>query len=121
MAHRPINTAELRLARRKAGLTQAQLANRIKYSRNTVSRSELGLSCDAVIEAIAREYGVTPETFYRKQPGSDGELTDVETEIVGLLREMKPDGQRAAKHVILGLWASREYQRVVSGSHPVEA
>jgi transcriptional regulator with XRE-family HTH domain len=121
MAHRPINTLAIKLARRKAGITQEVLGNRIRVARNTISRVEMGHGGDDLLLAISQELNAPLESFYLPMPGRDGQLSEEEQELVARFRDLNEMGRVMAMTAVRTLAMSRENRRtspapcVVSG------
>ena len=61
-----VNVGLLRAARREAGLTQAQAAERVGVNRNSLVRYENGASrpLPIILEQLSRLYGRSPNWFY---------------------------------------------------------
>lgn len=61
-----LDDMQLKTARRRAGLTQAQLADRANVSQQTISKLEAGETVDPsyrLVMRICRALGVTPDVI----------------------------------------------------------
>ena len=77
----------LRKARRRAGLTQRQLADKVGRSRNLIGAAETTDALSkAVAHACARALGLSPDALYEDILVGGAELTPAERQVVEIMR-----------------------------------
>jgi transcriptional regulator with XRE-family HTH domain len=78
----------LRRARRRAGLTQRQLADRVGKSRTLIGFGETrDTLTDEVVKACARALGIAPETLYQDVVVGGKDLQPKERQVVEVMRQ----------------------------------
>lgn len=89
MADLIFNPDALRAARRRASMTQGQLAEAVTCSRNTVVRAEAGNCTRKMARQFAKVVGTDVATFYerRQAKGQGMQLSAQEKEVVSIMRE----------------------------------
>lgn len=98
-----IDGTAIRRSRRKAHLTQAQLAEAAGCARNTISRAECGDCSERLAERIAAAVRVDPNTLYAQNTPSNAPLplTSEQEAVVAIMRR-GPSVSRAIWHFALG-------------------
>ena len=72
----------LKLVRKKLGLTQQEMADRLHIKRNTFANYELGRNApiDAVVTLICREFGINEVWLRTGEGGEDNMFTKVDAD-----------------------------------------
>ena len=72
----------LKLVRKKLGLTQQEMADRLHIKRNTFANYELGRNApiDAVVTLICREFGINEVRLRTGEGGEDNMFTKVDAD-----------------------------------------
>ena len=70
----------LKLARKKLGLTQQEMADRLHIKRNTIANYEVGRNTpiDAVITLICKEFGINEVWLRTGEGGEENMFTKVD-------------------------------------------
>lgn len=72
----------LKLVRKKLGLTQQEMADRLHIKRNTFANYELGRNApiDAVVTLICREFGINEVWLRTGEGGEDNMFTKIDAD-----------------------------------------